>query len=81
MFETICKRQTMKKIWPEISTTNQFLLEIARTIREGDSEEQQARLEWIENEVSTWCCDDDEGAVQLIRAVRFMLEQQSLHLF
>ena len=80
MFETICKRQTMKKRWPIIST-NQFLIEMARTIREGDSEEQQDRLDWIEDEVRTWCCDDDEGAEQLIRAVRFMLEQQSLHLF
>jgi len=71
----------MKQLRSEISTTNQFLLEMAKTIREGDSEEQQDRLEWIENEVSTWCCDDDEGAVQLIRAVRCMLEQQSLHLF
>ena len=65
----------------EISTTNQFLIEMAKTIREGDSEEQMHRLEWIENEVRCWCCDDDVGAEQLIRAVRFMLEQQSLHLF
>ena len=71
----------MKQLRSEISTTNQFLLEMAKTIREGDSEEQQDRLEWIEDEVRTWCCDDDEGAEQLIRAVRFMLEQQSLHLF
>ena len=71
MFKTVCKRQTMK----EISTTNQFLIEMAKTIREGDSEEQMRRLEWIENEVRCWCCDDDEGAEQLIRAVRFMLEQ------
>jgi hypothetical protein len=71
MFETVCKRQTMK----EISTTNQFLIEMAKTIQEGDSEEQMHRLEWIENEVRCWCCDDDEGAEQLIRAVRFMLEQ------
>ena len=70
----------MKQLRSEISTTNQFLLEMAKTIREGDSEEQQDRLEWIEDEVRTWCCDDDEGAEQLIRAVRFMLEQQSLHL-
>ena len=69
----------MKKRWPIIST-NQFLIEMARTIREGDSEEQQDRLDWIEDEVRTWCCDDDEGADQLIRAVRFMLEQQSLDL-
>ena len=62
----------------EISTTNQFLIEMAKTIREGDSEEQMRRLEWIENEVRCWCCDDDEGADQLIRAVRFMLEQWSL---
>ena len=70
----------MKQLRSEISTTNQFLLEMAKTIREGDSEEQQDRLEWIEDEVRTWCCDDDEGAEQLIRAVRFMLEQQSLNL-
>ena len=69
-----------KKMSAEISTTNQFLLEMAKTIREGDSEEQMQRLEWIENEVRCWCCDDDEGADQLIRAVRFMLEQQSLNL-
>ena len=71
----------MKQLRSEISTTNQFLLEMAKTIREGDSEEQQDRLDWIEDEVRCWCCDDDEGAEQLIRAVRFMLEQQSLHLF
>ena len=70
----------MKQLRSEISTTNQFLIEMAKTIREGDSEEQQDRLEWIEDEVRTWCCDDDEGAEQLIRAVRFMLEQQSLNL-
>ena len=73
--------QPRKKMSAEISTTNQFLIEMAKTIREGDSEEQMHRLEWIENEVRCWCCDDDEGAEQLIRAVRFMLEQQSLHLF
>ena len=43
--------QPRKKMSAEISTTNQFLIEMAKTIREGDSEEQMHRLEWIENEV------------------------------
>ena len=50
--------------------TNSFLLEMAKVFSCTDMDEAAFRLNCIEDEVSGWACDDEEGAWALINVAR-----------
>ena len=48
-------------------------MEIAKVINDDSAERAKFRLACIDDEVGGWCCDEDEGAAELIKQVREML--------
>ncbi len=56
-----------------LNFTNDFLMEISKVINDGSAERAKFRLACIDAEVMDWCCDEDEGAAELIKQVREML--------
>ena len=60
-----------------LNFTNDFLMEISKCINDPDLERAKFRLACIDDEVSCWACDEDEGAGMLINQVREMLHAKS----
>ena len=60
-----------------LNFTNDFLMEIAKVINDDSAERAKFRLACIDDEVSCWACDEDEGAEMLINQVREMLHAKS----
>ena len=56
-----------------LNFTSDFLMEIAKCINDTDIERAKFRLACIDDEVGGWCCEEDEGAAELIKQVREML--------
>ena len=56
-----------------LSYTNDFLKEIAKVINDDNAERAKFRLACIDDEISGWACDEDEGAAELVKQVREML--------
>lgn len=53
--------------------TNDFMIEIAKVFSCKDMDEAAFRLNCIEDEVSGWACDDEQGAWALINSARELI--------
>ena len=68
---TLAESQKIESM--RLNFTNDFLMEIAKVINDDSAERAKFRLACIDAEVADWCCDEDEGAAELIKQVREML--------
>ena len=68
---TLAESQKIESM--RLNFTNDFLMEISKVINDDSAERAKFRLACIDDEVSCWACDEDEGAAELIKQVREML--------